>query len=325
MKLASFILALLVATTRCSSPTGGDDRGNAAWRLATSAPLAVYEAQGAVVGNRLYVFGGFYNARTQATLRVQRYDAAADSWDSVAPLPEKITHAGHDADDHRVWLVGGFVGDHPGSSTSHVWVYDVPGNRWSRLPDLPAPRGGGGAALVGTTLHFVGGVVRNGDVYEPDAADHWTFDVDTGTAWHADTPLPNPRNHLGVIALGGDIYAIGGQHQGNELDGNQSTVERYDTTTKQWTTLPPLPAPRGHVSSSIVVRDGRVLVIGGLTQQSRPLADVLEFDPGASTWTALDALPAPRQSPVAKLVDRTLITTTGSHDGPRATTWISTH
>ena len=48
----------------------------------------------------------------------------------------------------------------------------------------------------------------------------------------------------------------------------------------------------------------RVLVIGGLTQQSRPLADVLEFDPGASTWTALDALPAPRQSPVAKLVDQ---------------------
>ena len=81
-----------------------------------------------------------------------------------------------------------------------------------------------------------GVLVRNGD--------HWSLDVDTGTAWHPDTPLPNPRNHLGVIALDGRIYAIGGQHQGNELDGNQSTVERYDTSTKQWTTVTPLPVPK---------------------------------------------------------------------------------
>jgi len=325
MKIAPLTIALLFATVRCSSPTGNDERGNAAWRLATGAPLAVYEAQGAVVGGRVYVFGGFYNGKTQATTRVQRYDPVADSWDSVAPLPEKITHAGHAADDHRVWLVGGFVGDHPGSSTSHVWLYDVATGQWRRLPDLPAPRGGGGAALIGSTLHFVGGVVRNGDVYQPDAADHWTLDVDTGTAWHPDAPLPNPRNHLGVIALDDGIYAIGGQHQGNELDGNQATVERYDLSTKQWTTLTPLPVPRGHISSSLVVRNGRILVIGGLTQGSRPLADVLAFDPQAQTWTALDPLPAPRQSPVAKLVGDILITTTGSHDGPRGTTWIATH
>ena len=271
------------------------------------------------------MFGGFYNDATQATTRVQRYDPAANAWDTVAPMPEKITHAGHTSDGRRAFFVGGFVGDHPGASTAHVWVYDAAIDRWSRLPDLSARRGGGGAALIGSTLHFFGGVVRDGDHYEPDSGDHWVFDVDTGTSWHPDAPLPNPRNHLGAIALGGRVYAVGGQHQGNELDGNQSSVERYDPATRQWTTLAPLPVPRGHVSSSLVVRDGKLLVFGGLTQKSRPLADVLEFDPATMAWTALDPLPAPRQSPIAKLVGTTLVTTTGGHDGPHATTWIATH
>lgn len=319
------VTAVVLATAACRSPTASGDRENAAWRLVAAAPLAVYEAQGAVVGTRLYVFGGFYNGATQATTRVQRYDPAANAWDTVAPMPEKLTHAGHASSAARVFFVGGFLGDHPGASTTHAWVYDAAGDRWSALPNLPAARGGGGAAVIGSALHFFGGVVRNGDSYEPDSGDHWVLDIDTGTAWHPDAPLPNPRNHLGAVALAGRIYAIGGQHQGNETSGNQTSVERYDTATKRWATLAPLPSPRGHVSSSLVVRGGRIVVVGGLGQGVRPLADVLEFDPVTGAWMTLDALPTSRQSPVAKLVGSTLIVTTGGNNGPHATTWIATH
>lgn len=322
---ALLLVPLVAAVAHCSSPTVVEQRENAAWRLAAGAPLAVYEAQGAVVGGRIYVFGGFHDARTRATTRVQRYDPAADSWDTVAPMPEKITHAGHAADGDRVWLVGGFVGDHPGNSTAHAWVYDARADRWSALPDLPAPRGGGGAALVGSTLHFVGGAIRNGDAYAGDFGDHWTLDVDTGRAWHPAAPMPNPRNHLGALAANGQIYVIGGQHLGDEAAGNQTTVQRYDPATGAWTALAPLPSPRGHISSSLVLRAGKILVIGGLANRSRALDEVLEYDPSADSWRALDPLPAPRQSPIAKLVGGTLITTTGGHDGPHATTWIERH
>ena len=314
---------MLVGTTVCASPTVREPASSEGWFAAASAPLTVYEAQGAAVGGKVYVFGGFYDTKTRATTRVQRYDPASDAWDTLAPLPEKVTHAGQAASDNEVFLVGGFVGDHPGVTTDHVWRYDTETNRWSALPSLPARRGGGGAALLGRTLHFFGGMIRDHDSYGGDWGDHWMLDVDTGTAWHAAAPLPNPRNHLGAVVLNGRIYAIGGQHLGDEVSGNQSSLQRWDPSTGAWSELAPLPSPRGHVSASILVRDGRILVIGGLGQGSHPLREVLEYDPGTDFWRELDPLPAPRQSPVARLIGGRVITTTGGYNGPHATTWIS--
>lgn len=96
---------------------------------------------------------------------------------------------------------------------------------------------------LGRELHYFGGVIRKNGVYLQDYGTHWALDLDGGTAWRTTTttgdllaPLPNPRNHMGGVALEGKIYAIGGQQLGEETYGAQDEVDVYDP--------PPTAGPR---------------------------------------------------------------------------------
>lgn len=284
------------------------------WTPSASAGVPRYEAQGAGVNGKLYVFGGFERDGSNGpfvTARSEAYDPATNTWTALPDQPEAITHAGTAVDGAVVYFAGGFLGDHPGPQTSHVWRYDTDARTWSRGPDLPGARGGGALVRVGRQLHFVGGTERNGHTYLRDSPEHWVLDLDGGTSWRAAAPLPNPRNHLGAVALNGLIYVIGGQHLGDEYGGNQDDVHVYDPATNTWTERAPLPSPIGHLSSSTVVLDGRILVFGGVTQGQRKVATVLEFDPAQNRWSALTPLPAARQSPVVDVVGDRLVVSGG--------------
>src|SRR5690606_33602956 len=116
--------------------------------------------------------------------------------------------------------------------TAHVWKYSISGNSWTAGPNLPSQRGAGAAAIIGRELHFFGGSNLN---RTQDSSDHWVLNLDNPTSWTAKAALLNPRNHMAAVALDGLIYAIGGQHLENEVNGNQATVNIYIPTTETWT------------------------------------------------------------------------------------------
>jgi N-acetylneuraminic acid mutarotase len=295
------------------------------WTPRAAAPQAISEAQGLAVNGRLYVFGGFTGG-LRGTPRSNVYDPAADRWTALADMPEALTHAAVAADGTVIYVAGGFVGNHPGPQTNRVWKYDTARNIWSAGPPLPGARGGGALVRLGRNLHFFGGVERdlgNTNIYRRDSPEHWVLNLDNaGAGWKTAAPLPNPRNHLAGVALDGRLYAVGGQRLGDEIAGNQSTVQMYDPATSTWTARAGLPLPLAHMSSSAVVWNGRIVVAGGVTQNSAEVADVSEYDPAANVWTALTPLPAARQSPVADVIGGRMIVTTGSlPDGNKATTW----
>jgi len=285
------------------------------------ATLPRYEAEGLAVGGKLYVFGGFYNGKTQATVKSDRYDPKTDSWIPIASLPEKVTHAGQASDGRKIYLVGGFVGDHPGPSSNRFWIYDIALNVWRRGPNLPEARGGGALVLLGRDLHYFGGTIRLPDgIYKSDYGDHWVFNLDDPKAeWASAAPLPNPRNHIGGCAAGGKIYAVGGQHLGDEISGNQASVHVYDPETDAWTKAADLPIAKGHLAANVLEHNGRVIVISGVAYGSRKLATIDEYDPATDAWTALTPLPEARQSPVSGIIGNRLIVSGGSLS---TTTWI---
>ncbi|GBF06815.1 glycosyl hydrolase family protein [Deinococcus aerius] len=297
------------------------------WTPRADALKAVSEAQGAAVNGRLYVFGGFDSA-LRATTRSQSYDPAADRWADVTAMPEPVTHGAVAVDGTTVYIAGGFVGNHPGPQTDRVWKYNAATDAWSAGVPLPAARGGGALVRLGRELHFFGGVERNlsnTSIYLRDSADHWVLNLDGGSAWRSAAPMPNPRNHTAGVALGGQIYAIGGQHLGDEQAGNQASVDRYDPSTDTWTPRANLPLPLGHINASTLVWNGRIVVVAGVTQKSLEVANVSEYNPATDTWTALTPLPAARQSPVADVIGGELIVTGGSlPSGAKATTWVGT-
>ncbi|MFC5846884.1 malectin domain-containing carbohydrate-binding protein, partial [Deinococcus petrolearius] len=293
------------------------------WATRAGALLAVSEAQGAAVGNKLYVFGGF-DKDLQTTARAQVYDLTTNTWAAVADMPEQITHGAVAVDGQTIYLAGGFVGRHPGPQTANVWKYDVAGDRWTAGPPLPRAVGAGALVRLGRDLHFFGGTERdlgNTQIYRRDSPDHWVLTLGTST-WRAAAPLPEPRNHLAGVVLGNSIYALGGQHLGDEEEGNRQTVERYDPATDTWTEVAGLPRAVGHINASAVAWQGRIVVVAGVTGHSAEIADVNEYDPATGRWTALTPLPAARQSPVAGVLGDQLVVTGGSlPSGVFTTTW----
>ena len=288
-----------------------------------------YEAQGLALGGKLYVFGGFVQGSGwPVTTGGEVFDLDTLTWTARSPAPEALTHAARATDGQFIYFAGGFIGDGPGGSTDHTWRYDPVSDSWQAMAPLPEERGAGALALVGTTLHYFGGAVRppDEDIIASDHGEHWALDSADPTAeWTTLAPMPTPRNHLGGCAVGGIVYAVGGQNLHDEQAGNLANVDAYDPERDEWQSATSLPIPMGHLTSNTLEYRGRVLVISGITQGSTKLKTVFSFDPTLGQWTELESLPEPRHSPVSAIVGDTLIVAGGSLSTSReirAQTWL---
>ncbi len=284
------------------------------WSQKSDGPFARYEGDGAIVNGKLYIFGGYINTQIQATTRSDMYDPSTGKWTRIADMPEPLTHTGVAVHGTTIWLVGGFLGDHPGPGTTHVWRYNTLSNTCSRGPALPEARGAGAAAMDGDVLHFFGGLTHASSSANPvksDMADHWTLDLANGGGWKTAAPMINPRNHLAGASLNGKIYAIGGQHLWDE-NNPVSEVDVYSPKTSRWTKVASMPEGRSHISSSTLVVDGRIIVIGGATNGFDSLASVIDYDPATDKWGKLSSLPTPLATTVAGYFNDEFVVATGS-------------
>lgn len=293
------------------------------WHPAAPSALARFEAQGAAANGKLYVLGGFDTGAAQTTDQCEAFDPATNSWTQLTPMPEEITHSGAAVDGRYIYLAGGFVGDHPGPITEHAWRYDTQTDTWTPFVPLPAARGGGMLVRLDRELHFFGGNVRQGGNFLQDSPDHWALALDSAApAWVARAPMPNPRNHLGGAALNGILYAIGGQHLGDEANGNQTSVDAYDPTTDTWTARAPLPRPMGHLTSTIFPWRNHLVIVAGVTNGGT-LANVIAYDPTTDAWEELPPLPQALHSPVAVTIGDHLIVNGGTNTILHTETWTT--
>jgi N-acetylneuraminic acid mutarotase len=308
-----------------------------AWIARSACPLQRFEAVGGAAAGKLYEFSGYYTLGTyiKATAECDAYDPATNIWQRLADIPQPISHCGQVADEDNpndpiFWLAGGFLGDHPGPSTTEVWTYSINNNTWTPGPPLPDQRGGGALVKLGRELHYLGGVIRQNGIYLQDYGTHWAFNLDTDAAWRTTTaagqilaPVPNPRNHMGGTVLNGKIYAVGGQHLGNQ-NTPQTEVDVYDPATNSWSQTAPMPRPISHVTANVFVRNGLVVVTTGRMANGVLIPNVIQYDPATNTWSELPPVPGPRQSPVSGLIGDQMVVTCGSNSSLKAQTWVTT-
>jgi hypothetical protein len=249
------------AITAAEAPSGFTTIG---WSTVASAPIGRLEGCGTFASGKLYVFGGYIDSTYTPTRRADVYDPATDTWTRIADLPVGLTHIGVATDGSNIYLAGGYPEKSGGGqtfSTTAVWAYNIGTNTYSAMPSLPSARGGGALVLLGTTLHYFGG----SDSARSDSGSHWTLSLSGGTGWVAAASLPTPRNHLGGAAIGGKVYAVGGQSGQDAAAIYRSDVHAYDPSTDAWTAVASLPAGRSHMSASTFAMDGRIIVLGGET------------------------------------------------------------
>ena len=331
-QLSVVALCLGVVGALVAPFSGAEARGPVvafSFRSVTKMPFGTTEGESAVVGGRVFLFGGF-DATNQTSItptdRAFRFDPGTEQWSFLAAMPERgVSHAGIATDGSRsIYYAGGYAMNASGTGqvygTTHGFRYDVVTNSYSRLPDLPAARAAGGLAYVGGQLFYFGGA-NLARTY--DATDVWSLDVAHGaTAWVARAAMPNGRNHLGWGVIGGRIYVVGGQHGTSGADP-QAELDVYDPGTNAWRVLAPMPEARSHEMDSTFVMNGKLVAAGGWTQQVS--GAVTAYDPATNRWESWSDLPEKRTSTTVRAFSATqYLFCCGSAGGSTQSTWIAT-
>ena len=170
------------------------------WSRLPALPAARAAGGAAAVNGQIYVVGGV--GPSGLARRVFVFDPARGRWSTI-PGPTPREHLAVTAAGGRVYALAGSTAGLD-TNLSVFEVYSPSTKRWRRLPPVPAPRGGTGAAAVGRLVVSAGGEQPSGTI-----ASVYGYDIVTGR-WRRLPDLPTPRHGLGVAAAGGQIYAVAG-------------------------------------------------------------------------------------------------------------------
>jgi hypothetical protein len=286
------------------------------WERRASQPFGVSEAQGVVIGGKLFTFGGFdvEKACCTPTRRAFVYDPGMDRWTAIRDLPLGVSHAGFTTDGVDVFYAGGYIEDPSRTfqifGTKQTYRYRPALDVYEPLPDLPVERAAGQLEFLDGKLHYFGGQTL---ARTQDTGDHFVLDLANFAAgWTTAAPLPNPRNHLGSAVMGGKLYAVGGQHGHDEGLVTQHEVDVWDPLTNNiWTQLADLPVARGHIAQATFAFQGRVIVLAGEVKDGVSTDVNSAYDPLTNTWVDLTPLPTPRHSGVGRPIGDHLWYTSG--------------
>ena len=112
--------------------------------------------------------------------------------------------------------------------------------------------------------------------------------------------MPDPRTRHAVVADGRSLYIIGGE---DEIGQRVGATWQFDTWTRTWTQLAPMPAPGGffgYSRTSAAYLNGRIYVPSGFVGDDSTFSGVHRvFTPAANCWSTSTPAPWPDGRPVA--------------------------
>jgi N-acetylneuraminic acid mutarotase len=242
--------------------TAGDDDGAWHWQTIANIPPSTPRDETALtsLNGKIYLLGG------RGIAPVEEYDPSTNGWKKLAPPPIELNHFQAVVVDRRIAVVGAMSGEFPHEQPlANVWWFDPQTNEWSKGVQIPEDRrrGGGGAALFDHKIYLVCGITDG----HWSGSEPWTdvLDLKSGK-WTRLPDAPHARDHVQVAIVDRKIVVAGGRVSDGKdnkvFDRTVPEVDVFDIATRTWKTLPEkLPTPRA--GAMTVVRDGKVIIIGG--------------------------------------------------------------
>ena len=190
------------------NPEAGE-RG--AWKKLAKLPQALSAASAAVVGDKIYVIGGWdKGAQNEVYGTVFEYDPKEDKFKKKKDMPTPRGGLGAATFQGKIYAIGGWNFE---EVLRTVEVYDPATDTWEEKKQMPVARALFGITTLSGRIFAIGGlatfsdnqndeVLKRVDVYNP-ALDEWVIDE----------AIPLPRGRAGVPATvaGGKIYVPGGR------------------------------------------------------------------------------------------------------------------
>jgi N-acetylneuraminic acid mutarotase len=116
-----------------------------------------------------------------------------------------------------------------------------------------------------------------------------TTDNSGSSAWMQKAPLPIAMAEVGVAALDGKVYVIGGAEQKDQGPPSSSSTSTmaYDPVNDTWQKRAPLPNALSHVG--VAALDGKLYAIGGFVKVVHigPQNLAFVYDPVTDKWSVL--------------------------------------
>lgn len=227
------------------------DPSTNSWRVRSSKPIPVHNVGAAVIGGRVYVPGGF-TADGEVVADLEIYNPGDDSWARGASLPVPLCAYAITVVDDRLYVFGGWDGSGYVAST---YEYDPDSDTWSQKSPMPTARGFAAAGVIEGKVYVVGGYdgrqeFATVEEYDPSLDGR-------GDAWRARSPTMMRRGGLGVAAVAGTLYAIGGGWH-----GYLAYNERYDPTTDDWSTVE-TPVFGQWRNLAVITSETKIYALGG--------------------------------------------------------------
>ncbi len=212
--------------------------------------------------------------------------------------------------DGRILVAGGTAS----TTTASMEIYDPATGVFSETSPLTEPREGAVAvALPNGKVLFVGGNERNGTSSTLASAE--LYDPVSGQSANITGPGQRRTDATATLLADGRVLIAGGFDSGSGgVDGepgigNVGIAQIYDPVTGNFSTTGTMVTSRRD-AAAVLLRDGRVLFVGGSNFDSGFAATLEIYDPESGQFVAAATMPGPdRHKPVVTLLadDKVLI------------------
>lgn len=139
------------------------------WSAAPDMPTARNSHAAVAIDGKMYVVGGRqftqqengeYASVNVASLEV--YDPVAESWETLAPLPQAAGGITAAVVDGKLYAFGGEQWVPEQAVIAEAWVYEPAVDQWTAAPDMPTPRHGIAAGAIDDQIFVIGGATAPG-------------------------------------------------------------------------------------------------------------------------------------------------------------------
>ena len=264
------------------------------WSIVANYPEILESPAVSSDGTFAYSAGGGMNF--VPTNGFYRYDPVADTWTTLASLPQALFDArgAYAGNVNKIYVFGGI--DAGFNVLSTTYIYDIATDSWTPGADMPAARFFPTVAYYGANgkIYVIGGLDSN----FLEASQTWEYDPVANTWDTSRASIP--------VAMGGSATSIVDQniYLAGSFGGVGATTlhYRYDILADSWTQMADVPAPVYEAAGAAV--GSQTYVVGG-------------GNPAVGPW-------ATRQARIAALVKApvTSYNTTYIYDIP-TNTWTS--
>lgn len=186
-------------------------------------------------------------------------------------------------------LVSGGEGGYENSIKSSAEIFELSTGKWRYTHSMNVPRVSHNLILLknGKVLAIGGFKEKSCELFDPDT-ETWTMTDSTPNyriLGQTVTELKDGR----ILVSGGNTGAIGDSIL---LTKVVFECDIFDPVTEKWSSVANLNIPRW-MHSSVLLNDGRVLVMGGVSEEMRSCEI---YDPIKNTWTITTSMIEPRSS-----------------------------